>query len=153
MVLSAFTFETSIFFVANKVRLTSFENIPKDLAEADKEPSQYEGDAENPNGYRETKNGTTKIYRLMMTSTNTYAARDRINQLVAKYKAEAVGDSTPGQDVPGGVYYNIYIPRKDFKDFMSETMKVDQAKLFESNTSNVKNVPGKTRVFIMVKSI
>jgi hypothetical protein len=137
----------------SEVTLTSFENLPKDLAEADKEPSQYEGDAENPNGYRETKNGTTKIYRLMMTSTNTYQARDQINKLVQKYKGEAVGDSTPGQDVPGGVYYNIYVPRKDFKDFMTETMKVDQSKLFESNTSNVKNVPGKTRIFIMVKSI
>ena len=135
------------------VRLTSFENIPKDLDEADKEPSQYEGDAESPNGYRETKNGTTKIYRVMMVSTNTYAARDKINQLIAKYKAQAVGDSVPGQNVPGGVYYNNYVPRKDIKDFMSETMKVDQAKLFESNTSNVKNIPGKTRVFIMVKSI
>ncbi len=136
-----------------EVTLTSFENIPKDFAEADKEPSQYEGDAESPNGYRETRNGTTKIYRLMMTSTNTYSARDKINLLVNKYKGEPVGDSKPGMDVPGGIYYNIYVPRKDFKDFMTETMKVEQSKLFESNTSNVKNVAGKTRVFIMVKSI
>ncbi|MGZ3788466.1 MAG: hypothetical protein ACXVLQ_08090 [Bacteriovorax sp.] len=136
-----------------EVTLTSFENIPKDLTAADKEPSMYEGDSENPNGYRETKGGTTKIYRLMMTSTNTYSARDKINELVEKYKAEAVGDSTPGMDVPGGVYYNVYIPKKDFKEFITEAMKVDQAKLFENNTSNVKNVPGKTRVFIMVKSI
>ena len=136
-----------------EVTLTSFDSIPKDLTNADKEPSEYEGDAENRNGYRETKGGTTIIYRLMMTSTNTYAARDKITQLVEKYKGEAVGDSTPGMDVPGGVYYNVYIPKKDFKQFMTETMKVDQAKLFESNTSNVKNVPGKTRVFIMVKSI
>ncbi len=136
-----------------EVTLTSFENVPKDLKDADKEPSQYEGDAENKNGYRETKGGTTKIYRLMMTSTNTYAARDKINLLVDKFKGEPVGDSTPGMDVPGGVYYNVYLPKKDFKDFMTETMKVDQSKLFESNTSNVKNVPGKTRIFIMVKSI
>ena len=136
-----------------EVALSSFDNIPKDLKDADKEPSQYEGDAENRNGYRETKGGTTIIYRLMMTSTNTYAARDKISQLVEKYKGDAVGDSTPGMDVPGGVYYNVYIPKKDFKEFMTETMKVDQAKLFESNTSNVKNIPGKIRVFIMVKSI
>jgi hypothetical protein len=136
-----------------EVALTSFENIPKDLKEADKEPSLYEGDAENRNGYRETKDGKTTIYRLMMTSTNTYAARDKINELVDKYKGEAVGESTPGMDVPGGVYYNVYIPKKVFKDFMAETMKVDSSKLFESNTSNVKNVPGKTRIFIMVKSI
>jgi hypothetical protein len=56
-------------------------------------------------------------------------------------------------DVPGGVYYNVYIPRKDFKEFMTESMKGESSKLFESNTSNVKNVAGKTRVFIMVKSI
>lgn len=136
-----------------EVTLTSFENIPKDLKDADKEPSLYEGDAESKNGYRETKGGTTKIYRVMMTSTNTYAARDKINQLVAKYKGEAVGESIPGMDVPGGVYYNVYIPKNVFKEFMAETMKVDSGKLFESNTSNVKNVAGKTRVFIMVKSI
>ena len=137
----------------SEVTLTSFENIPRDLNKADKEASQYEGDAENPNGYRETRGGTTKIYRLMMTSTNTYATRDQLNELVKKYEGSPVGDSRPGNDVPGGVYYNIYIPRNSFKDFMSEAMKVNQAKLFESNTSNVKNVPGKTRVFIMVKSI
>ena len=137
----------------SEVTLTSFENIPRDLNKADKEASQYEGDAENPNGYRETTGGTTKIYRLMMTSSNTYATRDQINELVKKYEGSPVGDSHPGNDVPGGVYYNIYVPRNSFKDFMSEVMKVNQAKLFESNTSNVKNVPGKTRVFIMVKSI
>jgi hypothetical protein len=137
----------------SEVTLTSFENIPRDLNKADKAPSQYEGDAENPNGYRETTGGTTKIYRLMMTSTNAYLSRDQINELIKKYEGEPVGDSRPGSDVPGGVYYNIYIPRNSFKDFMSETMKINQSKLFESNTSNVKNVPGKTRVFIMVKSI
>lgn len=136
-----------------EVTLTSFENIPKDLKDADKEPSLYEGDAENRNGYRETKGGTTTIYRLMMNTPNTYAARDKINQLIEKYKGEAVGESIPGMDVPGGVYYNVYIPKKSFKEFITETMKVDSAKLFESNTSNVKNVAGKTRVFIMVKSI
>lgn len=136
-----------------EVTLTSFENIPKDLTKADKAPSQYEGDAENPNGYRETRGGTTKIYRLMMTSTNAYGSREQINELLKKYKGEPVGDSRPGMDVPGGVYYNVYIPRAEFKDFMTETMKINQSKLFESNTSNVKNVPGKTRVFIMVKSI
>ncbi|MDO9181463.1 MAG: hypothetical protein Q7U04_03600 [Bacteriovorax sp.] len=136
-----------------EVTLTSFDNIPKDLKDADKEPSQYEGDAESRNGYRETRGGTTTTYRLMMTTTNTYAARDKISKLVEKFQGEAVGDSTPGMDVPGGVYYNVYVPKKAFKEFMTETMKVDQAKLFESNTSNVKNVPGKTRIFIMVKSI
>jgi len=136
-----------------EVTLASFDSLPKDLKSADKEASQYEGDSENPNGYRETTNGTTKIYRLMMTSSNAYSVRDRINQLIKNYKGEPVGESIPGMDVPGGVYYNIYIPRNAFKSFMTETMQVSPSKLFESNTSNVKNVPGKVRVFIMVKSI
>lgn len=136
-----------------EVTLTSFDSIPKDFKDADKEASQYEGDSENPNGYRETKNGTTKIYRLMMTSSNTYYVRDKIKELVSKYSAEPVGESTPGMDVPGGVYFNIQVPKKDFKEFMTQTMGISSAKLFESNTSNVKNVPGKVRVFIMVKSI
>jgi hypothetical protein len=136
-----------------EVSLSSFDSIPKDITGADKEASQYEGDSESPNGYRETKGGTTKVYRLMMTSSNTYNVRDQIKGLVKDYKAEPVGDSNPGMDVPGGVYFNVYVPKKDFKDFMSKTMKIDQSKLFESNTSNVKNVPGMVRVFIMVKSI
>jgi hypothetical protein len=136
-----------------EVTLASFDSPPKDLKLADKETSQYEGDSENPNGYRETTNGTTKIYRLMMTSSNAYSVRDRINLLIKNYKGEPVGESIPGMDVPGGVYYNIYIPRSDLKSFMTETMQVSPSKLFESNTSNVKNVPGKVRVFIMVKSI
>lgn len=146
-------FDPSTYEEESEVTLTSFENIPRDLKKADKESSIYEGDAESPNGYRETTGGTTKTYRLMMTSTNTYFTRDQLNELVKKYEGSPVGDSRPGGDVPGGVYYNIYIPKKNFKDFMSEAMKIDQSKLLESNTSNVKNVPGKTRVFIMVKSI
>ena len=136
-----------------EVTLTSFENIPRDFNKADKAASQYEGDAESPNGYRETTGGTTKVYRLMITSSNVYSSRDQINELVKKYEGSPVGDSHLGNDVPGGVYYNIYVPRNSFKDFLSEVTKVNQAKIFESNTSNVKNVPGKTRVFIMVKSI
>ena len=136
-----------------EVTLSSFDKTPKNFSDADNEASLYEGDSENPNGYRETKGGTTKVYRLMMTTTNTYAVRDRLTALVKKYQGEAVGDSIPGMDVPGGVYYNVYIPRKDFKQFMTDTMKGESSKLFESNTSNVKNVPGKTRVFIMVKSL
>jgi hypothetical protein len=136
-----------------EVTLSSFDKTPKDFSTVDNETSQYEGDSESLNGYRETKGGTTKVYRLMMTSPNTYAVRDRLTALVKKYQGEAVGDSIPGMDVPGGIYYNVYIPRKEFKEFMTETMKGESSKLFESNTSNVKNVPGKTRVFIMVKSL
>jgi hypothetical protein len=136
-----------------EVTLSSFDKTPKDFSGVENEASKYEGDSENPNGYRETTGGTTKVYRLMVSSTNSYATRDKFSALVKKYQGEAVGDSVPGMDVPGGVYYNIYVPRKDFKEFMTETMKGESAKLFESNTSNVKNVAGKTRVFIMVKSI
>jgi hypothetical protein len=136
-----------------EVTLSSFDKTPKDFSGVDNEASQYEGDSESPNGYRETKGGTTKVYRLMVSSTNTYATREKITKLVKKFNGEAVGDSTPGMDVPGGVYYNVYIPRKDFKEFMTETMKGETSKVFESNTSNVKNVSGKTRIFIMVKSL
>jgi hypothetical protein len=146
-------FDPSTYEEETDVTDSSFEDIPKDFNKADKVRSKFEGDDENANGYRETTGGTTKTYRLMMTSTNTYATRDQINELVKKYQGTPVKDSVPGADVPGGVYYNIYIPQASFKEFMSETMKVNQGKLMESNTSNVKNVTGKTRVFIMVKSI
>ena len=137
----------------SEVTLTTFDNIPRDLNQAVKEASAYEGDAENPNGYRDQFGGRTKVYRVMMTSTNAYDSRDQINELVKKYEGSPVGESRPGQDVPGGVYYNLYIPNKDLKEFMTKTLEVNQAKVFEGSTSNVKSVSGKTRVFIMVKSI
>ena len=40
-----------------EVTLSSFDKIPKDFSTVDNEASLYEGDAENPNGYRETKGG------------------------------------------------------------------------------------------------
>lgn len=137
----------------SELTLTNFENIPRDLKQADKEASQYEGDAENPNGYRDQSGGRTKIYRVMMTSTNVYDSRDKLNGILKKYEGVPVGESKPGLDVPGGVYYNLYIPSKMLKDFIGEVTEVNQSKVFEGSTSNVKSVAGKTRVFIMVKSI
>ena len=89
----------------------------------------------------------------MMTSTNVYDSRDKLNGILKKYEGVPVGESRPGLDVPGGVYYNLYIPSKMLKDFIGEVTEVNQSKVFEGSTSNVKSVAGKTRVFIMVKSI
>ncbi len=136
-----------------EVTLTNFDAIPKDFESADKEQSQYEMDAENPNGLRETKNGTVKIYRLMLSSSNTNMTKSYIQNLARQVNAESISEGVMGVDVPGGVYFNIQVPKKDLKDFLTQINSLGGAKIFESNTSNVKAAPGKSRVFIMVKSI
>jgi len=136
-----------------EVTLTNFDSIPKDFENADREQSQYEVDDENPNGLRETKNGKVKTYRVMLTSANINEMKGYMSGVTRKYEVDTVGDSSFGMNVPGGIYYNLQVPLKNLKGFLGETMRDGRGKIFESHTSNVKVSPGKTRVFIMVKSI
>ena len=64
-----------------------------------------------------------------------------------------VDNVKPGQPVPGGVYYNIFVPRLHLKEFMAQVMNQEQANLYESRTRVRRNPPGKNRVFIWVKDI
>lgn len=146
-------FDPEVYSEESEVTLTSLDNIPKDLDDADSETSEFQEKAAGTNGYRETKGGNVKVYRLMMTSTNTILTKVKFEQLLKEYEITQVDNVKPGTDVPGGVYYNIYVPKKNLKNFIGNVMQTESGKLYE-NSASVSKIPvGKTRVFIWVKKI
>lgn len=141
--------EDERFDVESEVVLTSWDSLPRDFSVADLETSSYEELLRR--GYRESRYGNTKVYRVMMRSVDTLKTRVRLNELLEKYQVTQVDNVKPGLDVPGGMYYNLYVPREFLKEFLSQVTDVDETTLYESQTRARSNPPGKNKVFIWVK--
>ena len=73
-------------------------------------------------------------------------------ELLKKYNVTQVDNVKPGQNVPGGIYYNIFVPRDYLKEFLAQVMDLDEAILYETRTRG-KNPPGKNKVFIWIKNL
>ncbi len=138
--------------VESEVILASVEGLPKDFDVADIEKSEYE---ENTGrlGYRDSRYGNTKVYRVMMKSSDTNSSRKKLADLIEKYKVTQVDNVKPGLSVPGGFYYNLYVPRNVLKEFMTKVQEVEASVIYESRTRTRRNPKGKNKVFIWVKSI
>lgn len=136
--------------VESEVVLTSWDTLPKDFDTADLEQSDYE---EQVSGYRDSRYGHTKVYRVMMKSEDTIGYKDKLNSLLSKYEITQVDNVRPGKEVPGGVYYNLYVPRVNLKEFMAQVMDMGDAVLYESRTRSGRNPAGKNKVFIWIKNI
>ena len=139
------TFETE-----SEVVLSSLDTLPKDFDIAGLEQSEYE--ELKKGGYRDTRFGNKKVYRVMMRSINALSSSSQLNNLINQYGAIKVDNVMPGTTVPGGFYYNLYVPRDTLKEFITRVMKVDEAILYEHRTRGV-NPPGKNKVFIWIKTI
>ncbi len=95
--------------VESETILSSIEALPKDFDAASIEQSEYEEDTGRL-GYRDSRYGNTKVYRVMMRSSNTDRAGKLLKKLIADYKVTQVDNVKPGLEVPGGFYYNLYVP-------------------------------------------
>ena len=133
------------------VTLTSWDSLPKDFDIVNYEKSEYE--ELRAGGYRDSRYGNTKVYRVMMKSVDTHDSKDDLDSLMKTYDVTQVDNVRPGMVVPGGIYYNIYVPRPHLKEFLAQVMDVDEAILYESRTRSRRNPPGKNKVFIWVKSL
>lgn len=133
------------------VILTSWDSLPKDFDVADLEQSDYE--EERKRGYRDSRYGSTKVYRVLLRSVDTRKSKKELNVLLDKYKVTQVDNVKPGKSVPGGIYYNIYVPRLYLKEFLAQVVDMDEAVLYESRTRTGRNPPGQNKVFIWVKNI
>jgi hypothetical protein len=137
--------------VESEVVLTSWDSLPKDFDTVEFEQSEYE--ELKKRGYRDTRYGHTKVYRVLMKSVDTNETKENLNELIQKYEATRVDNVKPGKRVPGGVYYNVFVPRLVLKEFMAQVMNLGDAVLYESRTRSGRNPPGKNKVFIWVKNI
>lgn len=134
----------------SNVVLTSWDALPRDFDLANQEQSEYE--EQQKQGLRDTAYGERKVYRVMMRSVDPPMLRDTLNDLITKYEIVKGDRVNPGTAVPGGLYYNLFVPRQFLKEFLSQVMEVGEATLYESRT-NVGNPPGKNKVFIWIKGL
>jgi len=137
------------FETESDVTLISWNSLPKDFDVADLEESDYEEHLRK--GYRESRYGNTKVYRVIMKTVDSITTKKKLNELILKYKATQVDHVKPGQEVPGGMYYNLYVPREFLKEFIEQVKSVDSSISYESRTRAKRNPPGKNKVFIWVK--
>lgn len=137
--------------VESEVVLTSWDSLPKDLEGVTEEQSEYEELGRR--GYRESRYGNTKVYRILLKSQDTPSSKDKLNDLLQRYDVTQVDNVAPGKEVPGGIYYNLFVPRKFLKEFIAQVTDTENAVLYESRTRAGRNPPGKNKVFIWVKSI
>lgn len=134
------------------VVLDSIEDVPKDFGEAETEQSAYEENKKG--GYRDSTYASSnkKAYRILMASVNPAAVSTDILPLIQQYGISQVDNVKPGTKIPGGTYFNLMVPSKNLKDFMSRVSTLGEATIFESRSQGG-DISGKNRVFIWVKSI
>lgn len=134
------------------VVLDSIEDVPKSFLDAETEQSSYEENKKG--GYRDSSYASSKYkaYRIMMTSVAPGEMKDRILPLLDQFGISQVDNVKPGTEIPGGIYFNLFVPANNLKEFMSKVNEFGEATIFESRTQG-RDAPGKNRVFIWVKSI
>lgn len=134
------------------VVLDSVEDVPKTFGEAETEKSEYEENKKG--GYRDgsASPGNKKAYRILMASVEPTTIKDKILPLIKQFGISRVSNVKPGTQIPGGLYFNLNVPSKNLKDFMTKVSTFAEATIFESNSEGG-DVAGKNRVFIWVKSI
>lgn len=134
------------------VVLDSVEDVPKSFGEAETEQSAYEENKKG--GYRDSSytSSTKKAYRILMSSVEPVVVKEKILPLLQAYGIGQVDNVKPGTQIPGGLYFNLMVPSKSLKDFMSRVATLGEATIFESRSEG-SDVAGKNRVFIWVKSI
>lgn len=136
------------------VVLDSVENVPKSFGEAESAQSEYEEKESKKGGYRDSSwaSSNKKAYRILMASVDPAAIKTQILPLMKQYGISQTDNVKPGTMIPGGLYFNLNVPSKNLKDFMTKVSTFSESTIFESRSQGG-DVAGKNRVFIWIKSI
>ncbi len=138
--------EKDPFVTESEVELASVDTLPRDLDQAEGR-SNFD---EAKGGIREDARANKKAYRVMIKATNVAIARSYIDQLMQKYQAIKADRVQPGTYVPGGLYYNLFVPKTFLREFLAQVSQETEATLYESK-AKFDNPPGKSKVFVWVK--
>jgi hypothetical protein len=141
---------TARFDGESDVVLTSIDALPKDFDLANLEQSSYE--EYQKGGFRNLNYGRRKAYRVMMSSVNPITTRDTLIDVLSKFNVQQVDNVVPGKEIPGGMYFNIYVPQNVIQEFLSYVSSVEETTILESRTVQG-GPPGTDKVFIWIKSI
>lgn len=138
------------FEVESDVVLTSIDSLPKDFNIADFERSSYEEIKKG--GYRNNRWGRRRAYRVMLTSADITALKSKLSTYLSRYDVTQADKVKPGTMVPGGAYYNLYVPRKHLRQFLSLLSEEKDAVILESKTIH-SGPKDRDKIFIWVKTI
>lgn len=135
---------------SEEVKLTFLGSLPEDFDTVDLEQSDYE--EYRKGGYRDTIYAHRKVYRVLIKSDYAKSVQQKVNELLVPYNVTQAGNVRPGTTVPGGIYYNLFVPRKYLKDFLTKLSHMEQdAAIYESRNNRWGNPPGMNKVFIWIK--
>lgn len=136
--------------VESDVVLTSINSIPKDFTTADLEQSDYEENKKG--GYRNVRYGRRKAYRVMMNSESPDKTKSDLVAALKEFNISQVDNVKPGTNIPGGIYFNLHVPRKFLDQFLSRITYISEARILESKTV-FRGPKGTNKVFIWIKQI
>ncbi len=143
--------DNEIFTTESDIMLSSWDKLPTSMNNSIIKKSIYEEDIKG--GYRDLKFGTNKVYRILMRSVAPQKVTEKIAEYIKRYGVKQVDKVKPGTLVPGGYYYNIYVPIDYLKEFLALVMKDQEALLFENKTWRGKTPRGMNKVLIWIKSV
>ncbi|GEM_PF-462444 len=133
-----------------EVFIPSVDTLGRDFDMAGLELSEYE--EEEKGGYRDTSYGSGKVFRIMMNAVDFKKASEQMKELIGRYKATQVDTVKPGLHVPGGIYYNLYVPVDALDNFFKDVRSIDKTTIYK-NSSKTWIPVGKGKVFIWIKSV
>lgn len=136
--------------IESDIMLSSMENVPQDFQKAAfDDPTKKE----DKGGFRDETFGRKKVYRVMIKTESSKLINDKIKTLIKKFDGESVGENEKLERiVPGGVYYNLYIPKEYENEFLSEASTIKESMILPSKNRKLPP-PGKSKIFIWVKEI
>ena len=102
--------------------------------------------------FRDTQYGFYKSYRLLVNSSDVFASKSKILDLVKKFKITPVTNELVGNEIPGGVFFNLHVPSKNIETFVRELNLIDSVNVYISKSSRPSPV-GMEKVFLWVKEI
>ena len=139
------------FETESDVVISSIDNISYRFGSEDS--GQNEGSRKGTGfNFRSYRFGHNIVYRIIVKSVRPDLIKKKFTRLLKNYDVIQADNVSPGKEVPGGLYYNLYVPRQYLKEFIAQVVKEDEATLYETKTRR-KNPLGKNRVFIFIKSI
>ncbi len=139
------------FEVESDVVLTSVDTLPKDFSAATFEQSNYEEIRKG--GYRNNRYGRRKAYRVMMASVDPLEVKEKVIKMISSYGIKQVDNVKPGTQIPGGIYFNLYVPRENLKTFLQEVSKFEMKSTILESKTVFGGPAGMDKVFVWVKSI
>lgn len=143
--------ENEIFTTESDITLSSWDSLPSSMNGSIQKKSIYEESIKG--GYRDLIYGTNRVYRILMRSVDPIKVTTEIQTYLKRYGVQQVDKVKPGTHVPGGHYYNIYVPIVHLKEFLTLVMKNKDALLFENKTLRGKTPRGMNKVLIWIKSV